>query len=65
MPDTRVTLSLRLEPRVLERLRAAADDRGMSANRLAVALIDEALPHLRPVSEFTVTTLKPAHLGDS
>lgn len=49
--DDRVVVTLRLAPALRDRLRAEADDRDLSLNRLASALLTEGLDHLIPTDE--------------
>jgi predicted HicB family RNase H-like nuclease len=50
-----VTTALRLPKEVHERLKSAADERGVGVNYLAVRALEEFLAHLVPVDELVLT----------
>lgn len=45
---SRMTTAFRFPPDLHDRLRAAADERGLSINSLVVHLVEYGLPRLRP-----------------
>lgn len=53
--DKRVTINVRMPPELHARLRAAADDREVGVNLLAVHALEHYLEQLRPVDEVLVT----------
>jgi hypothetical protein len=53
--DDRPQIQIRLEPALLDRLRAAADERCVSTNLVVVHAITEYLDRLIPVDELLIT----------
>lgn len=53
--EPRVTTALRLTPELHQRLHAAARDRGISANDLAVLALRDYLRRLIPLDELVLT----------
>lgn len=61
MTPNRSATAIRLSPELLERLRSAAAERGISMNLLITKAVEELLDNLIPVAELRYTRPREAN----